>query len=244
MVCLGVSQSRPSGHRTHHWSAPEPVGPALALGSSPPPGDKETGEESCATTYGQRDLQRQARQRVLRGEPPVDVDHWRPQTRSDCVKGPRPCPFVGCRFNLFLDITPRGGLRVPHGEEPEALLRLTESCALDVAERGGLTLEAVARLQSITRERVRQIELVALERFKAAVRAMGLGPDGTPLEDGAPEPEPHDPPLHIDEDAPVGLAALQRLTPGQLSDLAERVQARRAHKQAALGDWAGGKDGG
>ena len=122
------------------------------------------------STYGQRDLIRQERQRQLRGDPPADVDHWRPKSRSECQDGPRPCPFVGCKFHLFLDITPRGGLRVPHGEEPEALFELKETCALDVADRGGLTLEAVARLQSITRERVRQIELGALEKYKAAVK--------------------------------------------------------------------------
>jgi hypothetical protein len=34
----------------------------------------------------------------------------------------------------------------------------TESCTLDIAERGGLTLEEVGDIMGLTRERIRQIE--------------------------------------------------------------------------------------
>jgi hypothetical protein len=34
----------------------------------------------------------------------------RPRTVGDCRKGPRPCPFVGCRFNLLLDMLPDGSI--------------------------------------------------------------------------------------------------------------------------------------
>jgi DNA-directed RNA polymerase sigma subunit (sigma70/sigma32) len=37
-----------------------------------------------------------------------------------------------------------------------------EACALDAAELGGMTLEEIASRLSLTRERVRQIELGAL----------------------------------------------------------------------------------
>jgi DNA-directed RNA polymerase sigma subunit (sigma70/sigma32) len=39
---------------------------------------------------------------------------------------------------------------------------LEETCALDVADRGGITLEEVGRLLNLTRERVRQLEAEAL----------------------------------------------------------------------------------
>lgn len=28
----------------------------------------------------------------------------RPRTRGDCFRLPRPCPFVGCRHHLYLDV--------------------------------------------------------------------------------------------------------------------------------------------
>ena len=32
--------------------------------------------------------------------------HERPRTRGDCKNLPRPCPFIGCRHNLWMDILP------------------------------------------------------------------------------------------------------------------------------------------
>ncbi len=43
-----------------------------------------------------------------------------------------------------------------------------ESCLLDLADRGGLTLEDIASQFDLTRERVRQIEEKALGKLKAA----------------------------------------------------------------------------
>jgi Sigma-70, region 4 len=34
---------------------------------------------------------------------PVLNESWRPQTRADCARVARPCPFVGCRHNLLVD---------------------------------------------------------------------------------------------------------------------------------------------
>jgi hypothetical protein len=48
-----------------------------------------------------------------------------------------------------------------------ALCALPDTCALDVANRypGGLTLEKVGKRLGITRERVRQIEVVSLDQY-------------------------------------------------------------------------------
>ncbi len=101
----------------------------------------------------------------------IGCDHERPQTRGDCVDGIRPCPFVGCKYHLYSDVHPETGslkLNFPDLEPIE----LAETCALDVAERGGTTLEAVAELMNVTRERVRQIEVVAKAKMRAtALRA-------------------------------------------------------------------------
>lgn len=80
----------------------------------------------------------------------------RPETRGDCVDGPRPCPFVSCRYHLYIDVDPRSGalkLNFPHLEAED----MPESCALDVADRGGAILEDVALVMNLTRERVRQL---------------------------------------------------------------------------------------
>lgn len=88
----------------------------------------------------------------------------RPAVRADCVDGPRPCPFVGCRWHLYLDVNGQTGtiqLNFPGVDVEE----LTESCALDVADRGGTPLEGVGEAMAITRERVRQIEDRALDKL-------------------------------------------------------------------------------
>ena len=42
---------------------------------------------------------------------------------------------------------------------------LRETCALDVAERGGLTLEEVGEILNLTRERIRQVEAAGLKKL-------------------------------------------------------------------------------
>ena len=91
----------------------------------------------------------------------------RPQTRADCVSGPRPCPWVSCAQHLFLDVLQTGSLKLNFPDlEPH---EMKESCALDVADRGGHTLEEVADLANLTRERIRQLESKILDKLKAAL---------------------------------------------------------------------------
>lgn len=91
---------------------------------------------------------------------PPEEDVERPATRADCAGGVRPCPFVSCAHHLYLEVHPRTGnikLNFPDLEPDE----LTHSCALDVADLGGRTLEQTADVMNVTRERVRQIEFKA-----------------------------------------------------------------------------------
>jgi hypothetical protein len=97
-----------------------------------------------------------------------DIEH--PQTRADCVGGARPCPFVSCKHHLYLDVSARTGaikLNFPDLEVWE----MTETCALDVADRGGTTLEEVGAIMNLTRERIRQVEVKGLAKL-AALRDM------------------------------------------------------------------------
>jgi len=95
--------------------------------------------------------------------PPVDEP--RPTTRSECRGEARPCPWVACKFHLYLDVNPETGsikLNFPDLEPWE----LPHTCALDVAERGGITLEEVGEIMNLTRERIRQVEVRGLIKLK------------------------------------------------------------------------------
>jgi hypothetical protein len=90
----------------------------------------------------------------------------KPTTRGECANQERPCPFVSCRHHLYLDVSPRTGsikLNFPDLEVWE----LPVSCALDIADAGGSTLEAVGDIMNLTRERVRQLEVTAMSRLEA-----------------------------------------------------------------------------
>lgn len=120
-------------------------------------------------TVSQKELRRERRLERLAGESAgaeelAELERVRPRVRGDCADGPRPCPWAGCRHHLLLDVTPAGSLQLNYpGQEVE---ELAESCALDVAERGGVTLEAVADALGVVRERVRQIEEDALRKLR------------------------------------------------------------------------------
>ncbi len=97
-------------------------------------------------------------------------DIERPEMRADCASGARPCPFVSCKHHLYLDVSARTGaikLNFPDLEVWE----MTETCALDIADRGGTTLEEVGAIMNLTRERIRQVEVKGLAKM-AAVRDM------------------------------------------------------------------------
>lgn len=96
-----------------------------------------------------------------------DVDEvQKPRTRAECANGERPCPFVSCKHHLYLDVSARTGaikLNFPDLEVWE----MTETCALDVADRGGTTLEEVGAIMNLTRERIRQVEVKGLAKLQA-----------------------------------------------------------------------------
>lgn len=128
-------------------------------------------EERAATRYYR------ARRSISTAKPlekttPVE-DYWRPRTRADCYdhsKVPRPCPYVGCVYNLYLDVNEKtGSLVLNHGPICPTNIGEKCSCALDVVEENnhhGLTLMEVGALMSLTRERIRQIEVGALTMLR------------------------------------------------------------------------------
>lgn len=81
----------------------------------------------------------------------------RPKTRGDCKDAPRPCPWVGCKYHLAISVNPASGALTMNFPDLEPW-QLEQTCALDVADRGGATLEEVGKLSNVTRERARQLE--------------------------------------------------------------------------------------
>lgn len=98
----------------------------------------------------------------------VFEDYWRPKVRSDCEKVERPCCFVGCQWNLYLDVNEAtGSIRFNFPDLHPWEMAPNESCAKDVArDEGGTTLARVADLLNVTRERARQVEEIILYKLK------------------------------------------------------------------------------
>ena len=95
-----------------------------------------------------------------------DVDRERPRQRVDCAGGElRPCPFVSCKHHLYIDVNPETG-SIKYNFPGIEVWDMKESCSLDVAAQGGVTLEEVGEVVNLTRERVRQIETRGLIKLR------------------------------------------------------------------------------
>lgn len=93
----------------------------------------------------------------------------RPRTRGECANGPRPCPWVSCRYHLYLDVT-HDGTTIKHNFPDLEPWELRHTCALDVADNGGTNFEKVGVLMNLTRERIRQFEVTTLARIVDPMR--------------------------------------------------------------------------
>lgn len=119
------------------------------------------------------------------------TDEPRPRTRADCSNVVRPCPWVSCKYHLYLDVSPSSGAITFNRPDLEPH-ELAESCSLDVAERGGLTLDAVGHVLSLTRERIRQIEIKNFSKLRAACMEAGIDSSDLVPRDGSPLAEAAD----------------------------------------------------
>lgn len=99
--------------------------------------------------------------------------HDKPRTRGDCEDGPRPCPWVTCRYHTLLDISHHGKLfksRRFDENSPEdiidALARMRHTCALDVGELGAHTQAEVASILNVDQSSVAHTEVDAIARAR------------------------------------------------------------------------------
>lgn len=115
-----------------------------------------------------------------------EYEDQRPKTRGDCVGGARPCPWVSCKYNNYLDVktTGKNGRPIKSKEGSSIVFNFPDtepedipperSCSLDIADQGGATLEDVAKLMNLTRERVRQVQTNALVNAEAEMLDAGV----------------------------------------------------------------------
>lgn len=120
-------------------------------------------------TLSTRRMAREHRKMRALGELENTNNLGHPTSRAQCVNMPRPCLYVSCRHHLYLDVNEETG-SVKFNFPDKEVWELEETCALDVADRGGITLEEVGSIMNLTRERIRQLELSGLEKLKAHAR--------------------------------------------------------------------------
>jgi hypothetical protein len=87
-----------------------------------------------------------------------------PPTRAHCANGPRPCPWVGCKYHLYLDVNQDTGT-IRFNFPDKEIWELEHTCALDLADEGELTLDQIGDVMNLTRERVRQVACAVLARM-------------------------------------------------------------------------------
>jgi len=98
--------------------------------------------------------------------PDPEFEWKRPMTRAECKDSPRPCPFVSCRYHLYMDINEEkrnGAIKINFPDLD--VHEMAHTCVLDLAEGGPRTLDEVGEYMNLTRERVRQIEEECLRKL-------------------------------------------------------------------------------
>lgn len=119
---------------------------------------------SLGTARGRTESRRELRAIIRREAELLGPHPARPLHRRECVDGPRPCPWAGCRHHLYLEVTPTGSVKLVF---PELEVdQIPETCSLDVAEHGPLTLDQVGQALNVTLERARQLEAKTFGRLR------------------------------------------------------------------------------
>lgn len=100
----------------------------------------------------------------------ADAPLRRPRTHGDCEQVPRPCPFVSCRYNLYLDDIGFGRLVLNFDGAPGDM-RADRSCALDIAV---MTAREIADILGVSHRAIQQSERRALQKLRQSEYWRGL----------------------------------------------------------------------
>ncbi|MCB2188621.1 MAG: hypothetical protein KQJ78_19545 [Deltaproteobacteria bacterium] len=94
----------------------------------------------------------------LAGPEPFFLPTRRPTRRAECFQGPRPCPWVGCRWHLAWEVTAVRKLLLA-GDTTEAAQAITElrhTCVMDLADTEPGMAE-IGRALGVSHQRVDQM---------------------------------------------------------------------------------------
>jgi hypothetical protein len=127
----------------------------------------QVGEHSVKVSVSKAKRKARLRQRVFDFDPELtaELEALRPRCRRDCVDGPRPCPWVGCKYHLWGDYDDEdGSFRCNHpGKQP---WEIEHTCALDLADKGQLSTEQIGAVIGVGAERARQIVVEGIEAMR------------------------------------------------------------------------------
>jgi hypothetical protein len=102
-----------------------------------------------------------------------------PETRGECEKACRPCPWIECRYHLAIDQTnERWGGAVTQLAPDFDWSR--PSCALDVAEDGAKSAMEVAALMGLPERVIKRVTKRAIRKLEAlgfAAFAVSVSPE-------------------------------------------------------------------
>jgi hypothetical protein len=96
------------------------------------------------------------------------MTYCRPVRRADCLKGPRPCPWIGCRWHLCWEHhkIKRAILSNADPREVAALiLSMPDTCVLDLSEEA-LSTRQVANALNVTHQAIAQSCVRALDKLR------------------------------------------------------------------------------
>lgn len=105
-------------------------------------------------------------------------DDGRPRNRDECVDGPRPCPWVSCRYHAYLEVDDRHGtIKFNHRDvHPDQLEKMADTCTLDVADRyegKGAPLFEVATVTGLSYDRAYNVIEEAKQAYATAAQDLG-----------------------------------------------------------------------
>jgi len=114
----------------------------------------------------------------------LETEKKRPTCRADCSEVSRPCPYILCKHNMFLDIKDNGSIRYTQNTKDPLEVKHVEingekvmpSCSLDIAEQfpEGLSCDAIGTLLGgISRETVRLVSKKSTASISSRMSIMG-----------------------------------------------------------------------